>query len=183
MIRLRLDPWFKLMYHAGHEPTEFNIVGTRNRFGRPNYFDDTISIYYKKGSDWKEFHAQATTRPGIPYLLRPVNPDGAAILVPGQYQQVYEIGLHRGKYEALIQTGPVKVYRDNNIDDVYDTHERTMQEGYFGINIHRASFGAKIVGVDSAGCQVIKDNKDFEEFMTLCKSSFAKKFGYTLVEI
>jgi hypothetical protein len=31
--------------------------------------------------------------------------------------------LHKGKYKALIQTGNVKVYRDENRDDKYDYEE------------------------------------------------------------
>src|SRR5690606_17765887 len=105
---------------------ELNIVGYRNQFGRPNYFDDTVSVYAKDGEGWLEFHYAATTRPGIPYLRKPVNTKGAAIMVPGQYPG-YRLGLHRGKYIALVQAAPVDVYRDNDKDDVYDICERTIE--------------------------------------------------------
>lgn len=157
-----------------------NIVGWRNSLGRVNYFDDRISLYWKDDGVWEGRDYQATTKPGNPFLKNPINPKGTAILVPGQYS--YKLGLHHGKYEALVQAGPVKVYRDNNRDLVYDLFRPTIEEGYFGINIHRASIGDKLVGPDSAGCQVIKSKSDYDEFIGLCKRS-ATNLTYTLVDI
>lgn len=164
-----------------------NIIGVRNKDARPNYFDDVISIFYETAENcWQELHCIATTLPGIPMLLKPMNSDGCAILVPGQYIDSYAIGEHCGKYEALIQVRPVKVYRDYDLDELYDENEKSIEEGMFGINIHRASLGAKVVGVDSAGCQVIRDRSDYERFMALCRTvSFRgnKLYTYTLVEL
>ena len=66
-----------------------------------------------------------------------MNKDGVAILKPGQYRGSHKLGLHQGKYEALRQKSPVKVYRDNNKDGDYDLIEENVQEGIFGINIHK----------------------------------------------
>lgn len=165
-----------------HAPYHLNIVGIRNSFGRVNHFDDTIHIYYEEQARWVHKIYPGTTLPGTPSLLKPSNPKGTAILKPGQY--FYKKGLHKGKYEALVQASPVIVYRDNNKNLLYDTDTRTEEAGYFGINIHKASWGAKLVGPDSYGCQVIREG--YDSFMNLINKSlnFRKNiFTYTLVEV
>jgi hypothetical protein len=164
---------------------ELNIIGYRNRFGRANYFDDVISVYQNKATGWKEWHYEATTLPGTPSLLKPVNSKGAAILVPGQYINAYAIGFHRNKYKALIQVKPVRVYRDRDKDGVLDIDEASIETGLFGINIHRASLNNLIVGPDSAGCQVIHKRTDYNEFISLCDATKEQKnrFTYTLVDL
>lgn len=177
---------FKVFREVENRPYNINIVGLRNRFARTNYYDDTIAVVYEKEGEWVRHFYEATTLPGSPSLLKPVNVNGTAILVPGQYEHGYRIGKHKGKYEALIQAGDVKVYRDKDLDLVYDINESSIEEGFFGINIHRASFGAKLVGPDSAGCQVIKKSEDFKEFMGLCNKAvnfWGDRLTYTLLEV
>ena len=148
-----------------------NIVGIRNsETGSQitNKCDDLITVSYKTDKDtWVYWEADCTTDPGKHWAENLLNPDGVAILVPGQYRGAYTIGLHQGKYEALKQSGKVKVYRDDNLDDNYDYDPNSIQEGVFGINIHRASSSGTSTQIDkwSAGCQVIANNLDFAEFM------------------
>ena len=118
-----------------------------------------------------------------------LNKNGVAILVPGQYRGSHEIGLHQGKYEALRQKKPLKVFRDNNRDGRYDMDPNRIFEGIFGINIHRATkwIGKESTLIDkwSAGCQVIAANDDFRQFMELCnkaKDIWGNSFTYTLIE-
>ena len=117
-----------------------------------------------------------------------MNKDGVAILVPGQYRSSHTIGLHQGKYEALRQKSPLKVYRDNNKDGVYDFLEENIKEGIYGINIHRAtsSEGGKSTQIDkwSAGCQVIAANADFDKLMEVVNKAatiWSNSFTYTLI--
>lgn len=173
-----------LVYTAENRPYNLNIIGIRNILGRPNHYDDTISVYYRRRSEWISEHFAATTRPGLPSLLKPENPKGAAILAAGQYVGAYHIGLHKGKYPALVQSEPVKVFRDNNKDQMFN--KVNPEVGLFGINIHRASFYSRVVGQDSAGCQVIKNGNDYEDFMDLCfeaRKYWGNNFTYTLLEI
>jgi hypothetical protein len=117
-----------------------------------------------------------------------LNKDGVAILKPGQYRGSHKIRLHQGKYEALGQQKPVKVYRDNNKDGKYDMIEENVDEGIFGINIHKA--GRRVDGstqIDkwSAGCQVFSKESDFNEFMEICRKArdiWGNSFTYTLIE-
>ena len=118
-----------------------------------------------------------------------MNKNGVAILKPGQYRGSHRVGLHQGKYEALTQAKPLKVYRDNNRDDKYDLIESNVHEGIYGINIHRATKweGKKSTQIDkwSAGCQVIAANDDFKLFMEIIKKGagiWGNSFSYTLIE-
>lgn len=52
------------------------------------------------------------------------------------------------------QIKPIKIYRDGNKDEVIDT--KVIQEGLFGINLHRAGLGS-FIDRWSAGCQVVPD--------------------------
>ena len=111
------------------------------------------------------------------------NVAGVARLVPGQYRGSHTIRLHQGKYEALGQAKPVKVYRDANKDMTYD--ESKIQEGIFGINIHKAGADSTYVENWSEGCQVFKKSANFESFMVLARKAAAihgKSFTYTLIE-
>ena len=63
--------------------------------------------------------------------------------------------------------------------------ESKIQEGIFGINIHKAGADSTYVENWSEGCQVFKRVKDFDEFMKICKKSakiHGNSFSYTLIE-
>jgi hypothetical protein len=119
-----------------------NIVGIRNSSTEgkvTNKFDDWVTLSYSVNGELKYEEFRATTDPGSHWERNLMNKDGVAILVPGQYRGSHTIGLHQGKYEALRQKSPLKVYRDNNKDGVYDFSEESIKEGIYGINIHRAT--------------------------------------------
>jgi len=173
--------WFE-----GEKDYDVNIVGIRNSAtGQKvtNAFDDTITLSYKVGGQWK-FHTWAcTTDPGKKGVMEYHNAAGVARLVEGQYRGSHGIGLHQGKYEALRQAKNVKVYRDANKDLNYD--ENKIQEGVFGINIHKAGADSTYVENWSEGCQVFKRSKDFDEFMAIIRKSrdiHGNSFTYTLIE-
>jgi hypothetical protein len=140
-------------------------------------------LSYTVGGETK-FHCwPATTDPGTKGVMQYGNKAGVARLVEGQYIDSHIMRLHAGKYEALGQNKPVKVFRDPNKDMVYD--EKSIQEGVFGINIHKAGADSTYVENWSEGCQVFKRSADFEEFMTICRKAKAangNKFSYTLIE-
>jgi len=168
-----------------------NIVGVRNSetHGKvTNKFDDCITVSYNIDGEEKFHCFSATTDPGSHWERNLLNKDGVAILVPNQYRSSHEIRKHQGKYEALCQKKPVKVYRDNNKDSKYDMLEENIHEGIFGINIHKA--GSRINGstqIDkwSAGCQVFSKESDFNQLMGLAykaKDLYGNSFTYTLIE-
>lgn len=166
-----------------------NIIGVRaNKDNKvTNKFDDCLIVDYNNGVSHKRVVYSITTEPGRKYMQSPLNTKGAAILAPGQYRGVYKIDKHNNKYKALCQrNGPVKVYRDNNKDDIYDLNPLKTETGYFGINIHRshATIVSTNVNSYSAGCQVFDNPKDFISFMQLCERAakiWGNKFTYTLI--
>ena len=168
-----------------------NIVGVRNsETGNEvtNKFDDFITLSYKIGGEWSYHCFDATTDPGKHWVENIMREEGVAVLKENQYRGSHKIGLHQGKYEALRQQKPVQVYRDNNLDGNYDLLEENIQEGIFGINIHRATKweGKKSTQIDkwSAGCQVIAANDDFRLFMEICnkaKDTWGNSFTYNLI--
>ena len=165
-----------------------NIIGVRASGAViTNSFDDILLIIYKTPTGiWNRQLYQITTDPGQFYMNKPCNSKGTAILVPGQYRGTYKIGLHRGKYKALCQNKPVKVYRDNNKDSVYDYDPNKLDEGMFGINIHKAGTLSKRVNTWSAGCQVFASETEFRAFMNYCnkqiKYGHGDTFTYTLLK-
>jgi len=165
---------------------QLNIVGVRNsETGQKvtNAFDDKITVSYKENGNWIYKEWTNTTDPGKKGVMEYHNAAGVARLVEGQYLDSHALGLHQGKYEALKQFKAVKVYRDPNRDMTYD--ETKIQEGIFGINIHKAGADSTYVENWSEGCQVFKRAADFEEFMTIARKSNKagfKTFTYTLIE-
>ena len=163
-----------------------NIIGIRNSdTGNKvtNVFDDFLTVSYKIGDVWHFKKWMATTDPGTKGVKEFHNAQGVARLVPGQYRGSHAIGLHQGKYEALKQAKPVKVYRDANKDMTYDT--KLITEGIYGINIHKAGADSTYVENWSEGCQVFKKSADFDEFMALVKKAatlHGNSFTYTLLE-
>ena len=184
---------FKKMNYAfftkGHY--NLNIFGIRSSERKANVFDDVLFQVYKDDNDkWIIDRFRATTDPGTTTLKDPTlygTVRGTAIMVPGQYRGVYKIGYHRNKYKALRLDGNIRVYRDNNRDNILDFNPSSIEEGNFYCNIHHA--GEDSVQVDnwSAGCQVIKSMKEWNRFMSTvykCADHWSgrdkERFSYTL---
>ena len=166
-----------------------NIIGVRSNQNNKvtNKYDDCLVLIYNTETGWKRQIYSITTEPGLSIMKAPSNAKGTAILAPGQYRGAYKIDKHNGKYDALCQRNKVvKVYRDNNHNEVYDYKPETIDTGMFGINIHRSNETWTRSTVDgySAGCQVFNDPKEFISFMNLIKKSakiYGNCFTYTLV--
>jgi hypothetical protein len=175
-------------YETYSRPYELNIVGIRADTTIPNQFDDEIHVFFKNNlAKWIHYIFPATTDPGTYWLKNPMNPQGTAILKQGQYKGAYQIGLHRGKYYALVQRRPVTVLRDYDRNAILDFRNGRPDTGLFGVNIHRASVNGttKTVDIYSAGCQVFANITDFNRFMQLCekhKQLYGNSFTYTLVD-
>ena len=165
-----------------------NIIGIRSNNVKAGSYDDFITCTFKdNANNWVCKHWKATTDAGTHWLKNPMSTKGTAILVPNQYRGIYSIDLHNNKYNALCQrNGSVEVYRDNDKNQILDMNKATIEKGMFGINIHRSNPYSEVSKVDkfSAGCQVFKNVKDFNEFMGICekaKDLWGNKFTYTLL--
>lgn len=169
-------------------PFELNIIGLRSKSTTPNRFDDEIHVFFKVSTlNWQYHIFKTTTDPGTFWLRQPMQPQGTAILQEGQYIDAYQMGLHRGKYLAVVQKKAVTIIRDYNRDAVLDFKNGTITKGLYGINIHRANRTGTTKSVDknSAGCQVFESVRDFELFLKLClkhRSLYGNKFSYSLID-
>ena len=168
-----------------------NIIGVRsdNKNKVTNLYDDLLVVVYKTPTGrWQRVTYPITTEPGLYYMTKgQMNPKGTAILVPGQYRGCWQLGLHKGKYKALVQRKDIKVYRDGNKDDIYDMSPTKIDKGIFGVNIHRSNEFVKSTYINnySAGCQVFADPHDFKRFIALCekqKQLYGNTFTYTLLD-
>ena len=166
-----------------------NIIGVRRDNRGSNTFDDFILVMYREDEMMISHRWLATTDPGKYWLMNPSNPKGTAVLVPGQYRGTWQLGKHQGRYKALVQRKPVKVYRDDNKDEIIDFNNiiTLVDEGYFGINIHRSNpyKESYVVNKWSAGCQVFKKVEDYNKFIQLCSDSakiYGNSFSYTLID-
>jgi hypothetical protein len=180
----------KMNYTWTERPYELNIVGIRSDSTTPNKFDDSIHVFCKTADgEWDHRIHNATTDPGTFWLNNPMSPQGTAILREGQYKNTYSLGMHRGKYLALVQTGSkVTVVRDYDRDTQLDYDNHKTETGFFGINIHRALVSGVTKSVDkhSAGCQVFENATEFAAFIARCtehRKRYGNRFSYTLIDL
>lgn len=159
-----------------------NIIGVRSNNNNrvTNKFDDALIVIFKNGNNTIVRKTYSiTTEPGSYYMKNPITAKGTGILVPNQYRGCWEIGFHQGRYKALVQRKPVSVYRDKNKNDIFDLVPETIENGLFGVNIHKAGNNSTLVDKWSAACQVFAKSSDFSEFMKLCEKQIEHKMGKT----
>ena len=179
----------RLGYTIDKRPNKLNIIGVRNsKATSQDKFDDLLAYFtYDNNGKLVGRVVSGTTDPSTSFLKSPINLKGAAILKSGQYKDAYQLGLHRNKYEALVQRKPVEVIRDNDRNALINYLAPT-QTGLYGINIHKSTKGKNnedIIGLDSAGCQVFRNIRDFEDMMQLARISrnkYGNSFTYTLLD-
>jgi len=186
-----LDEMQSLGYEVDKRPYKLNVVGIRDASVAvpENYSDNIAFFYWDNNGNVQGKVAEATTTPSVQYLQNPIagSSGGTAILKQGQYINTYALGLHRGKYEALVQVKPVTVIRDNDRNSILNYFADTTT-GLYGINIHRstASYASQDkIGPDSAGCQVFRFVDDFNSMMALARQSrdrYGNSFTYTLID-
>lgn len=183
-------------YRVFDTPTvdwNLNIVGIRASSLSPNEFDDWLVVFHKFLGDWDARFYRITTDPSPYYLRNPIEPAGTAVLKPGQYTGAYSLDIHKrgkpGAHKALCQrNATVTIYRDNQRNGLLNLDPNTIENGMFGINIHRGPRNGNWDDHNthySAGCQVFSDDRKFDEFLKICEigaKSFGNKFTYTLLD-
>lgn len=147
-----------------------NSDGTLNN-DRPNHFNDLrVVLSFRDNEPAIEGMWEATTEPGSYYTYNPMNSGGAARIAFGWYK-AWRVGTHGNAepHEALIQSSPVKVYRDFN-KDFARTGDR-LDTGLFGINQHWGyDYPVNNISYASAGCLVGRTRSGHKKFMGLIKS-------------
>lgn len=169
-----------------------NLGGIRNNdLTVVDEFNDILWLAYEDsfGREILLTH-RGTTKPGLYWLKTKMgNINGTAILPEGYYRQCWMMGLHRGQYEALVQSDRAKfaVYRDNDEDGEFDINGQLYYD-VGGLNMHTTSFVSDKdkVGAYSAGCQVREDDKDHLVAMAIVKKSmehYGKYISYGLTNL
>lgn len=162
-------------YRVDRGPGEVNIIyveglnpdGTKNDDAADKWNDLRTIVKFEGGAPVIAGKWRATTEPGRYYTTHPVNKKGAARIEFGQYN-AWQVGMHRGDHEALVQTGgAVTVCRDLNKDGKRTGDKRDT--GYFGINQHWG-YDLATVGKASAGCLVGQSKDGHREFMSVIKT-------------
>lgn len=186
----------KLFEERGYDFYEKGIYNVNN-FGirislEGSDFNDLLGTVYKSlttdDAPFECFAFEGTTDPGTHYLQNPLNYKGTAILAAGQYKG-FKIDKHRGQYDALCQrAGKVKVYRDNDKDKIAEIDLSTIDEGMFGVNIHKNSKyeAENDHNKFSAGCQESLNDADYFTFMAIqykAEKIWGNDFTYTLFDI
>jgi hypothetical protein len=190
LLHERIHAEMKRLGHVVFTSGEYNLnlVGLRAASDEANLFDDMLCITYRdEAGAWQVERFPCTTDPGRPWLLKPMREAGCAIVVHGQYRSVWTFGLHKGKYEALVQCGTFTVWRDHDKDGQLDRTGPTHLTNNSGINLHKAGKDSPLVELWSAGCQVLKREADFLRVMELARAQKAHgmgdKFTYTLIDV
>lgn len=176
------------VFDTDDSPFNLNLIAIRNSDRVSNEFNDSLYVLYKHLGRWSSLQYAITTDPGLVYRNKPINQKGTAIVLPGFYKGLWKLGLHKGKYKALVQAAPVNVARDNNKDHILDINNAPIVEaGFFGINCHKSGRGTtELVNYYSAGCIVHSDNERYEkEFIPLCEAAannFGDSFSFSLLD-
>ena len=141
----------------------------------PNMFNDLRLVLRVNRTGNPEIVARwdATTEPGKYYTsVQRIDPRGAARIAFGQYK-AWSVGTHRAgtptAHEALMETAPVRVFRDLNEDS--ERQGDAEFDGLFGINQHWGyDLPKSDIGRTSAGCLVGRTKTGHRAFMALCKA-------------
>lgn len=136
-------------------------------FWADQYNDRFISaIWVPASNTWTIVQNNGcTVAPGVHYTKKPMNPAGAANLIPNKQFKAWVKGMHgtRAPYDALVQARALEYYRDSNRDGS-TAGERLYKTAGNGINIHHGNDGTNI-GLYGAGCQVQRFESDHEQTM------------------
>lgn len=128
----------------------FQVIAIRSKANEPNKFDDLIGFVDGDTITWHT----GTANPGTYWLENPSRVDGTAMIKEGQYIDTWQLGKHKGQYDALTQAKEVTVYWDNDKDKLAE-ETTTTETGYFGINWHHAHAEHESQNVDKWSARYI----------------------------
>lgn len=184
-----IPPILRRVAALGHTVFErpffnLNLIAERAPAAVPDAMDDLLHVWrIMPNGQWECVTWPCTTDPTSYWLAHPMRPEGTAILVPGQYPRSHAPGLHHGR-PALVQVGPVRVWRDANRDEVADYRPGCQGfPGVYGINIHGPG---GLMARASAGCIVLGRQEYVDELLSMvqhqCDTGLGSRVSLTLVE-
>ena len=170
---------------------EFNLVGIRSLPQVNNKFTDYLVVTFVQNGVSRVYRMIMTTVPGydrgqtIFYGTQ-----GRAVMKEGQYIDAYGVGLHAGKYTALVNRDGKRYpdfFRDVNGDGILDISSPPSvlnENKLVGLNIHSTRFNSSPfsnVYNWSEGCQVIQWWQNFKHMMAIVNALGRKLYDYTLI--
>jgi len=140
-----------------------NIWAVRANNQEAGRFDDIQVVFWKDGLGWEYEVFNCTTDPSDHYLLNPINPRGTAIVKPGQWRGLWELGYHRSNHNhpALIQKEPIVVIRDFNKDIILDYYTPGNLGAFEKDVIRNDAHGYTMRWKDQFGNIVYKEDKGY----------------------
>lgn len=176
---------------SGETPKGFILFGIRVPIDpKVQQVDRWVDLLgYWTPTEFRYF--SGTTRAGLDGLLKPINKEGTAIVVPGYYKGVYQRGLHgisRGAgHQAFRQVGKLRFWRDANRDRKWDPTGKIYESSLSFLNFHGAPQKggtlAHRVGMHSVGCQVVQRMSSLKIITDAADASKQKRFDYALFEL
>jgi len=182
-------------YRHFKEPWILNIVGIRSNTKQQGstatdkFIDYIIMWYYDNKGKRIDAKSIITTTPARSYYIGTASGNFNNML-PNQYKDAYSIGLHKGKYQALILSKLIDISRPTKGKGVYDYSKPSKENPKD--NIHKALADTPTISCNkgtrgwSAGCQVFKKVSDFEWMMSAARQQVnntnKKVFDYTLLK-
>ncbi len=173
---------------------DVNLVGVRTANLARAVFNDWGYCFHFDATSWAGLQSIMTTDPGQAGRDKPMNRNGTALMCPGQYRGVYELGLHRS-YKALRQCAPIKFWRAQpdlwEQMDSLDDPERLglpVYEAVIGAHHHRALDNIRLekIGRFSYGCQVWPEIWAYRYMIALAQAALDvrsfKKTSYTVLD-
>ena len=99
---MRLETLIKAMIKKGYEvfesdskPFNLNIVGVRDSSPKTNFFNDSLSVFWKYEGQWNMLTFLATTLAGLKYLKTPMNPKGYIFFSSPKYLLIRDLKHYR----------------------------------------------------------------------------------------
>lgn len=151
-------------------PSTHWLLGVQSLEDKVNCFDDKFYLF--EGGKFIK-HFTGTTNSGITGLkdYEKYNKKGVAVVKTNEwYYDLWKLGLHKGRMQALRQVKAIKYYRDGNKDESVDETGK-VHEGIIGINFHTASYSSDLsitkeaINGWSVGCQVANSLDDYYEVL------------------
>ncbi len=188
---------FKKGYWVAQSPAARNIVyiegmnadGTLNEDLLNQWNDRRMVIGFRNYEPVMLVNDQSTTEPGRYYTLHPDKLDqiGAARIAFGQYK-AWLMGKHQGWQPALVQAGPIRIFRDVNKDGmrgVRGVSDPVFIRDNIGINQHSTSLNKTPMYVNrySAGCMVGRRYRWHLSFLRIIANDYRYLYnpGYKFV--
>ncbi len=166
--RLEIGYMYDYLDKQGYKFNEYNPFGIRN-IDKLNQgiFNDSIGLLCKDFI----YLVRGTTDPS-PYYIeeRPMNANGTAVMCSGLQDRIWMVGLHAKKFTGLINGWRggfgTKKQSVKRLDKNYK-YKNKIYKGWFCCNLHPTfNVSPEKIGRNSAGCQVIRVESDFNLYMS-----------------